>query len=70
MYLANPLNIGGNKIVIFRNPNLPLNRYASQDFYISHQSPASVANEYLGSLKITQSSDQSTILILVLFNGE
>ncbi len=59
-----PLMVNGNKVVIFRNPNIDLNSYSSKNFYISHKSPASLANEYLGAVKIAQSNDQSTILIL------
>ena len=56
--------ISGNKLVIFRNPNIDLTSYSSKNFYISHIPPASLANEYLGAVKIAQSNDQSTILIL------
>ena len=49
---------------MIRNPNVDLKTYATPVFYFSHQSPASVANEYLSAVKITQLNEQSTILDL------
>ena len=58
------LKMGGNKIALIRNPAVNLKNYASPIFYFSDQSIASVANEYLGALKIVQANEQSTILDL------
>src|SRR5450432_1875834 len=58
------LSVGNNKITLVRNPDVNLKNYASPVFYFSNQTIASVANEYLGALKIVQSNEQSTILDL------
>ena len=58
------LNIGGKKFTLVREPEVNLKNFASPVFYFSSQTIASVANEYLGALKIAQSNEQSTILDL------
>jgi len=58
------IEVMGNKVTLVRDPRVDLRNYASPVFYISHSSAASVVNEYLGAVSITQASDQSTILVL------
>ncbi len=58
------LNIEGKKFTLVRNLDVNLKNFSSPVFYFSNQSIASVANDYLGSLKIVQTNEQSTILDL------
>ncbi len=58
------LNIGGKKFTLVRNLDVNLQNFSSRVFYFSNRSIASVANEYLGALRIAQSNEQSTILDL------
>ena len=46
------LNLDANKIVLVRNSDINLKNFASPVFYFANQSISSVANEYLGALKI------------------
>ena len=64
MYFGEILNIGGNKVVLVRDPRINLKTYGTPIFYVSHQSAAIVANAYLGAVKISQLNEQSTILDL------
>ncbi len=58
------LTVSGRKFTLVRNLDVSLKNFSSPVFYFSNQSIASVANEYLGSIKIVQSNEQSTILDL------
>jgi len=58
------LNIKGNRFTLLRDMNVGLNNFSSPVYYIANQSASVVVNDYLSSLKILQSSDQSTILSL------